>query len=670
MRYLTKTRFVLALDCLTKLYYTKNPEYADENLDDPFLESLAEGGFQVGELAKYLFCENPSVDKITLDTLDPDEAIRETNRRLLAPEVVIAEAAFCYESLLIRTDLIVKKGNRIELYEVKAKSTDEDEPGIISEKGKPGIKKAWVPYVYDVAFQKYVMVKALAARGFEVSAHLILADKNKTTTVDGLNQKFKIIKLDNGRTKIETAAGLRRVDLGDPILTIVPVDDVIERVWNEFPVPTDLDDNISFENFVRLCSDTYSNNQRLFAPIGSKCRDCQFTNSSQDNQHLKSGFLECWKEHTKYTDAVLRKNLVLELWSGKVGKRSLIRELIQKGKYLIESIDEGDICSPHAKESPAGMTPHERRMEQITRVKQGTESSYFDKQGLENEMGSWIYPLHMIDFETTMTALPFHKGRHPYEGIPFQFSHHIYEQNGKIRHAGQFLSFEPGVFPNYDFVRELKAQLENDEGTIFRYHNHENTYLNIVHSQLSHDPHPPSDKEVLLEFIEHITKSTGRSVKKWNGPRAMVDLYDLVVKYYYSPQAKGSNSIKSILPAVISDSKHLKAKYTKPVYGKGKSVHSMNFDQHVWIQQECNNDPYKTLLPLFAEYDDDRLDRSVMEFGELASGGAAMTAYNLLQFSEIPLFQREELRRGLLRYCELDTMAMVMILEAWMNWDV
>ncbi len=118
------------------------------------------------------------------DNMDTDGAVHETNRRLLASEAVVAEAAFRYESLLIRTDLIVKKGNRIDLYEVKAKSLNEEESGFIAKKGKPAIKKAWVSYLYDVAFQKHVMVKALAKRNIHVSAHLILADKKKTATVN------------------------------------------------------------------------------------------------------------------------------------------------------------------------------------------------------------------------------------------------------------------------------------------------------------------------------------------------------------------------------------------------------------------------------------------------------------------------------------------------------
>ena len=66
--YLTKSRFKLALNCVTQLYYTgKKDVYADKNLDDDFLEALAKGGFQVGELAKYYFCDDPVKEKITID---------------------------------------------------------------------------------------------------------------------------------------------------------------------------------------------------------------------------------------------------------------------------------------------------------------------------------------------------------------------------------------------------------------------------------------------------------------------------------------------------------------------------------------------------------------------------------------------------------------------------
>lgn len=53
---------------------------------------------------------------------------------------------------------------------------------------------------------------------------------------------------------------------------------------------------------------------------------------------------------------------------------------------------------------------------------------------------------------------------------------------------------------------------------------------------------------------------------------------------------------------------------------------------------------------------------------EVAEGGAAAMAYARLQFQDLTPEQRLQIEQALLRYCELDTFAMVMILEAWLEW--
>jgi len=58
--------------------------------------------------------------------------------------------------------------------------------------------------------------------------------------------------------------------------------------------------------------------------------------------------------------------------------------------------------------------------------------------------------------------------------------------------------------------------------------------------------------------------------------------------------------------------------------------------------------------------------RSVQQFitdPDLKEGGAAMMAYARMQFSEMPETKRKNVIKGLLRYCELDTFAMVLIWE-------
>lgn len=81
--------------------------------------ALADGGFQVGELAK---CYFPGGHEIF--TRDHEESVRQTEALLKQEQVVIYEAAFRFGNLFIRVDVLRKNKNRIELVEVKAKSFD------------------------------------------------------------------------------------------------------------------------------------------------------------------------------------------------------------------------------------------------------------------------------------------------------------------------------------------------------------------------------------------------------------------------------------------------------------------------------------------------------------------------------------------------------------------
>ncbi|MBK9038939.1 MAG: hypothetical protein IPL83_07240 [Bdellovibrionales bacterium] len=117
-KYLTKSRYKLAIECPTKLFYSgKKNEYADASLDDPFLEALANGGFQVSALAK---CYYPN--GIEVASKAHDVAVAETARLLEQETITIFEAAIRFENLFVRVDILEKKGKSIRLIEVKSKS--------------------------------------------------------------------------------------------------------------------------------------------------------------------------------------------------------------------------------------------------------------------------------------------------------------------------------------------------------------------------------------------------------------------------------------------------------------------------------------------------------------------------------------------------------------------
>lgn len=111
---------------------------------------MADGGFQVGELAKLYF---PGGQDIT--SLDYDLALEHTNALRKQDNAIIYEAAIRADNLFIRADILVRHGLHLELIEVKAKSFNAEEPSFFTRTGI--IKSEWAEYLYDVAFQKHVI---------------------------------------------------------------------------------------------------------------------------------------------------------------------------------------------------------------------------------------------------------------------------------------------------------------------------------------------------------------------------------------------------------------------------------------------------------------------------------------------------------------------------------
>jgi len=222
VKYLTKSRFKLAAECPTKLYYSAKPEYKNLKNEDSFLATLAEGGFQVGELAKTFYPSGVEIKEI-----NHDEAVQKTTELLERNDIVIFEAAIRHKNLFVRVDVLVKCGSEVRLIEVKAKSYDskcKNFFGKTPEDLESGIR----PYVEDVAFQTYVLKKAFPH--FTVKPRLMLPDKQVVVSVDGLNQLFQIERGEHG-TKITVNPAIKGLKIDPLLLPEVNVDKEVDELY-------------------------------------------------------------------------------------------------------------------------------------------------------------------------------------------------------------------------------------------------------------------------------------------------------------------------------------------------------------------------------------------------------------------------------------------------------
>jgi hypothetical protein len=135
------------------------------------------------------------------------------------------------------------------------------------------------------------------------------------------------------------------------------------------------------------------------------------------------------------------------------------------------------------------------------------------------------YPVHHLDFETFMPAVPKYPRTRPYQAIPVQWSDHIETEDGHVLHH-EFLSLEPND-PREELAVTLLDSLGR-EGSICVYSGYERAVL-----------------EQLAEAVPALRPDIERVIAR------LWDLLDVIKNHYYHPGFQGSFSIKTVLPAVV-----------------------------------------------------------------------------------------------------------------------
>lgn len=323
-RYLTKSRFKTAVECPRKLYYTgKQDEYRDASREDTLLKALADGGFQVGELAKCLF-----PDGIEIVPKGNAEALANTAEAMRSENVTLFEPAIAHGKFLVRVDVLIKTGNRIKLIEVKAKSIKSDELKLAT---RSGLKTKFRPYIEDIAFQTFVV--GLAFPDHHVTGHLMMPDKAKVAVIDRMNQLFRIKQVD-GQSVVDPDPSAKAITREEALLHEFPVGELIEKVHANglnFPGGSG-----ALAEMANLWAEAYGDDRPLPPTIGAHCAKCEFKADPGDS--LKSGFHECWKEANGWTDDDLRKPTILDLWNFR-GKQ----KLLERGKKFLADVDWDDL---------------------------------------------------------------------------------------------------------------------------------------------------------------------------------------------------------------------------------------------------------------------------------------------------------------------------------------
>ena len=157
-------------------------------------------------------------------------------------------------------------------------------------------------------------------------------------------------------------------------------------------------------------------------------------------------------------------------------------------------------------------------------------TTYIDKDEIRNFTNGLSYPLYFLDFETIGPAVPKYNGSRPYQQLVFQYSLHIQESFSSLIEHREYLA-DPSEDPRPDFIE----QLINDCGTCG----------DIIVYNIGFERGKLNDLiRVFPRYSSHLKGIINR-------------LKDLMIpfqqKWYYTPEMRGSYSIKYVLPALVPE---------------------------------------------------------------------------------------------------------------------
>lgn len=615
---LSKSDFQLASTCSKKLVYKKQG-YPTTNDTNEYMEMLAKGGYVVGLMATLQYPEGIEI------TGNTQEAIEKTNEYLKQENCVLFEAAIQSGVKLVRVDILEKIGNSINLIEVKAKSHDTED-----DKSKQA--KLLKKYIEDVAFQYHVLTEAYPE--FQVTAKLLMPDKSKRTSIDGLAGWFSIKESKSESDKeLEEFPAQQKPRFRKPDVLFKYENDVNKfKYLKELKEDGILQPRTVTEEVIKL-QDVIRNRANKFIDIlthgikqsdykiDKECKVCEF----RCDGNAQNGFKECW--------GILADEdpHIFELYYGGALKTEegdvYLNKLIDNGKTNLFDINPEVLKK---KDGTVG-SRNQRQLLQLANTINNTEWISGELNGI---LSSIKYPLHFIDFETYTGALPFNEGMRPYELIAFQWScHTINKPGGEPIHC-EWISTN-GKFPNFEFAEALMSQI-GTSGTPLMWATHENTVLRRILKQMNifGYTNPQLEDWLLGITSDKDLKREGR----------LVDMNDLTLKNYFHPYMKGKTSIKKVLPAIWNNFPYL---HEVPFF---KNYSSIDFEGGII-------DPYDTLKADLSQTDEE---------DAVAGGTEAMRAYQRIRFEDsLNQSQKDEIKRQLLEYCKLDTMAMIIIAHHW-----
>ncbi|MGI9110372.1 MAG: DUF2779 domain-containing protein [Opitutales bacterium] len=623
---LSKSLFKLGLTCPLKLKHAlAKPALPRKSDEDDYLRQLALGGYMFEKLVKVYY---PGQDLFV-----PQQSHAEASARTLAlikaGDCTLHEATFAAGGLMARTDMVRVSGDTLDLIEIKSASAEAEAK--LPADPQELLKKQWAPYVVDLAYQVHVARLALEAAGLRktIRAWFYLPNKQGVASPEEVRGLFTLTEHGPGGRPTVEYKGKAKPGDSTSLIAILEATAAVAQAYPGEEAIADAAERLS--GYV-------ATGHWPAVELGMKCKACEFNVPGQT-----SGYDLCWGTQARAEHHLFTLGYLGSMEYRNPGTvRRIAAQAAPRAPQITDLQDE-DV---------AGDAPLQRGWKrQIMAVRTGRP---FISPELVRNAAALLrcqpeqYPLFFLDYEGTRCALPSAAGCRPYGQVAFQWSCHVIDNPGASPRHVEWLDTEHEN-PNLGFLESLRKLL-GEQGTIYHWADYEVTITQELAQELRGD-------EAQAELVSWVDRNWGKPGNKHTAVKSerCLDLLEISRGHFYDPAMKGSHSIKKVLPVV----------WKNPAIQKLFPKYAV--DQH----GQPVKSPYDALPALtLQDAKDGAADLSRLDDLDVVKNGTgAMRAYEHVRYGLAAADQaaRRSIRRQLMRYCELDTAAIVMIWKHWLG---
>jgi len=360
------------------------------------------------------------------------------------------------------------------------------------------------------------------------------------------------------------------------------------------------------------------------------CRNCSFRLAG-----IEENEKGCWDTHLKADDAPVLPHVFELIGHGNDAE-------VASGLHYQDQIEIPESMKTFddlIAGSGGTITLQQRRGLQLLAANSKELPKEWLKPALIHNLSDLKWPLHFIDFEAATTAIPMTVGGFPYEPLLFQFSCHTLYENGELIHSKYLKKSDNDEYIS-EFTEALLSIPDINSGTLVHYSPYEKQALHKLLKIVSRS------SRFQESFIGGLQEMISGNDSVYSQDR-FIDLSKWVRDFYFNSAMNGSLGLKQIFMSVLKISDSAKAKYSEKITGTGIDFPVVELNESGGIK-----DPYSRMRTSSIPIED---------------GSSAMYAWIYSRMSNMN-DENEAIYKELETYCNLDSLAMVILVEHWLGY--